>query len=116
MLWIGNRDRSGRSELQGKTSGDILEELARRGARELLARAMEAEVAEHVEKYRELVDEEGRRLVVRNGHLPTRELVTGIGALSIHNSTEMSDMPPGTRGPGAVQPANALLSTPTTTR
>jgi len=77
------QDRSALPELQGKTSGDVLEELARRGARELLARAMEAEVAEHVEKYRDLIDEEGRRLVVRNGHLPERELVTGIGALQI---------------------------------
>jgi hypothetical protein len=55
-------------------------ELARRGARELLARAMEAEIAEHVEKYRDPSDEEGRRLVVRNRHLPERELVTGIGS------------------------------------
>ncbi len=75
--------RSTVSELQDKGPGDVLEELARRGARELLARAMEAEVAEHVEKYRDLTDEEGRRLVVRNGHLPERELVTGIGPLKI---------------------------------
>jgi putative transposase len=77
------QDRSVPSELQGKTPGDVLEELARRGARELLARAMEAEVAEHVEKYRDLTDEEGRHLVVRNGHLPPRELVTGIGPLKV---------------------------------
>lgn len=77
------QDRSTVSELQGKTPGDVLEELARRGARQLLAQAMEAEVAEHVEKHRELSDEEGRRLVVRNGHLPERELVTGIGPLKV---------------------------------
>ena len=77
------QDRSTPSELQEKTPGDVLEELARRGARQLLAQAMEAEVAEHVEKHRDLIDAEGRRLVVRNGHLPERELVTGIGALKI---------------------------------
>jgi transposase-like protein len=44
---------------------------------------MEAEVAEHVEKHYGLTDEEGRRVVVRNGHLPERELVTGIGPLKI---------------------------------
>ena len=60
-----------------------MEELARRGARQLLAQAMEAEVGEHIEKHRNLVDEEGRRLVVRNGHLPGRELVTGIGPLKV---------------------------------
>ena len=44
---------------------------------------MEAEVAEFVEKHSGTTDEEGRRLVVRNGHLPERELVTGIGPLKI---------------------------------
>ena len=77
------QDKSASSELQGKSPGDVLEELARRGARELLGRAMEAEVAEYVERHRDLTDEEGRRLVVRNGHLPERELVTGIGPLKI---------------------------------
>ena len=77
------QDRSTVSELQGKTPGDVLEELARRGARQLLAHAMEVEVAEHVEKHRNFTNEEGRRLVVRNGHLPERELVTGIGPLKV---------------------------------
>jgi putative transposase len=77
------QDRSTPSELQEKTPGEVLEELARRGARQLLAQAMEAEVAEHVEKHRDLIDAEDRRLVVRNGHLPERELVTGIGPLKV---------------------------------
>ena len=75
------QDRSASSELQ--EPGDVLEELARKGARQLLAQAMEAEVAEFVEKHSATTDEEGRRLVVRNGHLPERELVTGIGPLRI---------------------------------
>jgi putative transposase len=75
------QDRSASSELQ--EPGDILEELARKGARQLLAQAMEAEVSEFVEKHSGTTDKEGRRLVVRNGHLPERELVTGIGPLRI---------------------------------
>ena len=75
------QDRSAPSELQ--EPGNVLEELARKGARQLLAQAMEAEVAEFVEKHSGTTDEEGRRLVVRNGHLPERELVTGIGPLRI---------------------------------
>ena len=75
------QDRSASSELQ--EPGGVLEELARKGARQLLAQAMEAEVAEFVEKHSGSTDEEGRRLVVRNGHLPERELVTGIGPLRI---------------------------------
>ena len=77
------QDRPTVSELQGKAPGDVLEELARRGARQILAQAMEAEVAEHLEKHRNLTDEGGRRLVVRNGHQPERELVTGIGPLKV---------------------------------
>ena len=53
------QDRSTVSELQGKTPGDVLEELARRGAKQLLAHAMEVEVAEHVEKHRNFTNEEG---------------------------------------------------------
>ena len=75
------QDRSASSELQEPSS--VLEELARKGARQLLAQAMEAEVAEFVEKYSGTTDAEGRRLVVRNGHLPERQLVTGIGPLRI---------------------------------
>ena len=77
------QDRLGLSDLQGQEPGGVLEELARRGARQMLAQAMEAEVAEFVEKHSGVTDEEGRRLVVRNGHLPRRELVTGIGPLKI---------------------------------
>ena len=54
-----------------------------RGVRQLPAQAMEAEVAKFVEKHSGRTDETGRRLVVRNGHLPERELVTGIGPLRI---------------------------------
>ncbi len=81
------QDSSVVSELQGKAPGVVLEELARRGARQFLAQAMEAEVAEHIEKHRSLTDEGGRRLVVRNGHLPAGELVTGIGPLKVSPTT-----------------------------
>jgi transposase-like protein len=63
--------------------GDILEELAREGARQLLAQALENEVAEFIEEHRGMRDSEGRRSVVRNGHLPKRELITGIGPLKV---------------------------------
>jgi len=78
-----SQDRSVLSDLQELSPGDALEELARRGARKLLAQAMDAEISEHLEKYRDMTDEEGRRLVVRNGYLPERELVTGIGPLKV---------------------------------
>jgi len=77
------QDKLPLSDLQGQEPGDVLEQLARRGARQMLAQAMEAEVEEFVEKHRRMIEGEGRRLVVRNGHLPQRDLVTGIGPLKI---------------------------------
>jgi putative transposase len=60
-----------------------LEEVLREGARQMLETAIQNEVAEYVQKHAGLVDEAGRRLVARNGHLPARDLVTGIGGVAI---------------------------------
>jgi putative transposase len=77
------KNRTTISEMQGQKPGGVLEELAREGARRLLAQALEAEVAEFMEKHQDNTDAEGRRLVVRNGYLPARQLVTGIGPVEI---------------------------------
>ena len=68
---------------RGAGAAWVLEELARRGPQQMLAQAMEAEVALFVEKHADKVDENGHREVVRNGHMPARELVTGIGRVPI---------------------------------
>lgn len=60
-----------------------MEELAREGARQLLAQALEVEVAEFADKHQNRIDAEGRRQVVRNGYMPARELVSGIGPVMI---------------------------------
>jgi putative transposase len=44
-----------------------VDELAREGARRMLAMALEAEVAEYLEGHAEERDERGHALVVRNG-------------------------------------------------
>ena len=49
----------------------------------MLVAALEAEVADYVERHQQLVDEAGHRLVVRNGRAAERTLVTGAGALRI---------------------------------
>ncbi len=61
----------------------ILEQIIREGARKLLQGAIESEVSEYLERFRCQRDAGGRRLVVRNGSLPSRELVTGVGPLRI---------------------------------
>jgi len=60
-----------------------LEEVIREGARQMLQTAIEAEVAEYIEIHTHLRDDSGLRVVVRNGHLPKRSLVTGIGPLQV---------------------------------
>jgi transposase-like protein len=62
---------------------DPLTEVLRRGAKELLQQAVEAEVASALAEFAELKDEQGRRRVVRNGYLPARAIQTGIGAVQV---------------------------------
>ncbi len=49
----------------------------------MLQAALEAEVEEFVQTYGTILDEAGRRQVVRNGHNPARTLLTGAGALEM---------------------------------
>jgi len=49
----------------------------------MLQTAVENEVAEYITQHAEVRDEAGRRAVVRNGHLPERELVTGVGPVPV---------------------------------
>ena len=62
---------------------DCLTDVLQRGARALLAQAVEAEVADYLEQHGELSTEDGRRRLVRHGHLPEREIMTGIGPVSV---------------------------------
>ena len=63
-------------------AGDALSELLKEGARQLLAQAIEAKVAELLAQYAgQAVD--GKRAVVRNGHLPERTLQTGLGDVPV---------------------------------
>ena len=60
-----------------------LEEIARSGARKMLHQAIENEVDEFVQQFRNLRDENGRMTVKRNGYLPEREIQTGIGPIKV---------------------------------
>jgi len=62
---------------------DSLTEILRSGARALLSRAVEAEVAEFLAKHAALNTETGQQRVVRHGHLPEREIMTGIGPVAV---------------------------------
>ena len=60
-----------------------LEELIRRGARELIQKAIETELGELLSRYGNVSTLGGQRAVVRNGYLPEREVLTAVGPLSV---------------------------------
>jgi transposase-like protein len=71
-------------ELEGRVGCiDPLTELLRSGARQLLQQAIEAEVLELLATHSDRLLEDGRAGVVRNGHLPEREIQTGIGPVTV---------------------------------
>jgi len=69
--------------LQPGSFTDPLTEVLRNGARALLAQAVEAEVAEFLAKHVDLKTATGLSRVVRHGHLPAREVMTGIGPVGV---------------------------------
>src|SRR4029077_18675788 len=62
---------------------DPLTEVLRNGARTLLGQAVEAEVAAWLSTHTDKLTDDGRRRLVRHGHLPEREIMTGIGAVAV---------------------------------
>ena len=65
------------------TIQDPLTEMLRFGARQLIQEAVEVELQELLAEHRERRTAEGNTGVVRNGHLPERELQTGIGPVTV---------------------------------
>ncbi|MDP6485156.1 MAG: IS256 family transposase, partial [Nitrospinota bacterium] len=61
--------------------GRMLDEIAREGARRMLAVAMEAEAASYVEDHQHERDEDARALVVRNGKARPRKITLGAGTV-----------------------------------
>ena len=68
---------------QPGTLSDPLTEVLRSGARALLAQAVAAEVAGFLESHADKLTDDGRQRLVRHGHLPEREIMTGIGPVAV---------------------------------
>ena len=62
---------------------DALSELLRHGARKLIMEAVQAEMAGFIEAYQHMKLGDGRQVVVRNGYLPEREVMTGVGPVQV---------------------------------
>jgi putative transposase len=60
-----------------------LDEIARQGARKMLAQALEAEVEAYLDAAKDQRDEHGHALVVRNGRARKREVLLGAGAVEV---------------------------------
>src|SRR3954451_8119051 len=70
----------------GESSDEIavtLDDLAREGARRLIAAALKAEADDYVERFAEDRGEDGRRLVVRNGRARERRVTVGSGTVAV---------------------------------
>ena len=71
-------------ETNDETGGrSLLDEIVRDGARQMLATALQAEVAAYVAQYADQLDDNGHRLVVRNGYHQAREVLTAAGAVEV---------------------------------
>jgi putative transposase len=66
-----------------ESSWSVLEQVARQGAQKMLQLALENEVEEFVKKHSNLTGENGNKVVTKNGYMPTRDIVTGMGPLTI---------------------------------
>ena len=69
---------------EAKECRSELDQIIQAGARYMLQHAIENEVAEYINTHVGLVDENGHRLVVRNGHMAERTVVTGAGPIPIN--------------------------------
>ena len=83
---------------------DQLTEVLRNGARALLAKAVEAEVADFLGQHADLKTADGHQRLVRHGHLPEREVMTGIGPVGVRQ--------PRVRDRGAGDDAGRIRFTP----
>jgi len=76
---------------------DVLTEILRQGAQDLLGQAVRDEVSRYLAERTDLVDAEGHQQVVRNGYLPQRKVMTGIGAVEVQQPRVRDRRPAGTR-------------------
>jgi len=71
-------------EVLGLSEGGLgLDDLVRRGARQVIQQAIEAELSALLEQFENVKTLHGQRAVVRNGYLPEREVLTAAGPIPV---------------------------------
>lgn len=88
--------------LPGSTTTD-LDELCRMAAQQMLAIALEAERRAYLQAHAHLLDDDGHRLVVGNGHQPPRDVVTAAGTVEVRKP-RVDDRRPGETFTSAILP------------
>lgn len=83
MLTVVPEPESGDSDRPAAGSPSLIDEIVREGARRMLAEALRAEVDAYVALYTDDRDDNGHRLVVRNGYHAPREVMTSAGAVEV---------------------------------
>ena len=65
------------------TITDALTEMLRNGAQQLIHQAVQTELTEFLDQYTNRLTSDGKAAVVRNGYQPEREILTGIGPVTV---------------------------------
>jgi putative transposase len=80
-----------------ETTADVLTTILHRGARQMLATAIEAEIQVYLAARTEVVDGAGHRQVIRNGYLPARTIQTPLGDVPVRQPRVRDQRPVETR-------------------
>ena len=83
MLKVRDNDSADNEATQQEPAAPTLDDLAREGARRMLMAALAVEVAQYIDEHGEERDEQGHRLVVRNGRARLRKVTCGAGTLEV---------------------------------
>jgi transposase-like protein len=83
MLEVVHDETEANATTASTASSSLLDEIVRDGARQMLAAALQAEVAAYIGAHVDEVDEHGWRLVVRNGYHAPREVTTAAAAVPV---------------------------------
>lgn len=83
MLTVIHNDDNSAADDPSADGRSLLDEIVRDGARQMLAAALQAEVATYIDQFADHLDENGRRQVVRNGYHIERGVLTAAGAVNV---------------------------------
>ena len=90
----------------GEAESSLIDRIVREGARQMLAAALQAEVDAYIEQFAGERDQEGRRLVVRNGSAEPRTMLTSDHGRDLM-AAELQELLRALLLPGAVAPVGS---------